>query len=149
MKFLKNYRIHKADSQASSKRSHKSQCPIIPLWYQWRKHCYKGTTWCRKFIWSYCIHIAVWQFKTVVQRSTSNLAEIFMWKILPPVKLQHDAGKFLELITFTRCCHPLSFDHALPVTVKCRFIWTGHLWQLVVSWSGWQRYKMMNGSAAV
>ncbi len=46
-----------------------------------------------------------------IKRSTSNLAKIVMWITFLLVKLQHDADNFRGVITFTRCCHMLSFDH--------------------------------------
>ncbi len=41
-----------------------------------------------------------------------------MWRILLPVKLQHDAGNFRGIITFTRCWQPLPIKNALVWNVK-------------------------------
>ncbi len=75
-----------------------------------------------QFVRSYFIHKVIWlrldwMFKNVTQGSTSNLAEILMWRTSLPVKL-HDAGKFWGIIIFTRSSNILPFDHDLVQKVK-------------------------------
>ncbi len=43
-----------------------------------------------------------WKFKKVTHRSTSNLAEILMRRTLLPVKLQYDAGKYSEALSYSQ-----------------------------------------------
>ncbi len=54
-----------------------------------------------------------WKFKKVIQRSTSNLAEILMRRTSLPIKLQHDAGIILVIIIITWSCKMLPFEHDL------------------------------------
>ncbi len=58
-----------------------------------------------------------WKFKKVMQRSTSNLAEILMRRTSLPIKLQHDANSE-ALSKFTRSCKMLPFVHDLGQKVN-------------------------------
>ncbi len=90
-----------------------------------RKHLCKVTAWCLQFLhllYLQC-HLNALKIQMVTQRSTSNLAEILIWKPLIPVKLQQNAGKFRGVIIYTICCQPLSFDHDLFQRVQIKLIW--------------------------
>ncbi len=62
--------------------------------------------------------LLAWKFKTVKQRSRSNLVEILMSRTSLPEQLQHDAGKFWCIILFTRSCNMLSFEQDIFQKVK-------------------------------
>ncbi len=59
-----------------------------------------------------------WKFQKVIQRSTSNLTKILMWRTLLPVMLQHDAVTFRGITAFRKSCHSPPFEHDLVWKVR-------------------------------
>ncbi len=89
--------------------------------------------------------LLAWKFKKVTQRSTSNLAEILMSRTSFPVQLQHDAGKFWDIIIFTRNIKLVwDFDVeniSLKVQHDACKCWVLHVHKTTLPWASLKIHK--------